>query len=223
MTNTYEIRTRRKIYFIFCNINIFFQTIIFYNTFDKLPYDEYYDVIRLMLYMLYAYNFITLCTINKAVIKNYIYLCIIFNIYYIILSICYKIYLSSMTYILIYNCWNTMYLHKYRILDIDNRNNKINIEENNTESNENEIEIEDDISTDSSKSSDEDTYYSDNFDHIVDIKDKTKNECIICFINYKNNNMITTKCNHSFHKKCLLKWLKIDNICPVCRTKNPLS
>ena len=35
-----------------------------------------------MLYMLYAYNFITLCTINKAVIKNYIHLCIIFNIYY---------------------------------------------------------------------------------------------------------------------------------------------
>ena len=29
--------------------------------------------------------------------------------------------------------------------------------------------------------------------------------------------MVTTKCNHVFHSKCLVKWVIINTTCPMCR------
>ncbi len=49
-----------------------------------------------------------------------------------------------------------------------------------------------------------------------------KNLCTIC---YESNSfdIINTKCNHIFHNKCLIKWCKISNTCPVCRVEDPLE
>jgi hypothetical protein len=47
-----------------------------------------------------------------------------------------------------------------------------------------------------------------------------KDYCKICYQDfnikeYKRN----LKCNHFFHKKCIDKWIKIKNTCPICRDK----
>ncbi len=43
--------------------------------------------------------------------------------------------------------------------------------------------------------------------------------CNICLDNLKkNNNIIELKCEHKFHKKCIMKWLKNYNYkCPICK------
>ena len=42
------------------------------------------------------------------------------------------------------------------------------------------------------------------------------NYCSICLSKiYKQK--IKLKCNHSYHKECLKKWLKYNNSCPICR------
>ena len=66
-----------------------------------------------------------------------------------------------------------------------------------------------------------------NIDNSPDIilnkpKSKTKDECVICFINFKKKPIIITKCGHKFHRTCLNKWLRIDNVCPICRERSPL-
>lgn len=43
--------------------------------------------------------------------------------------------------------------------------------------------------------------------------------CFICFENYQEKELVRNlpDCNHSFHKKCIDKWLKRKAQCPVCR------
>ena len=43
-------------------------------------------------------------------------------------------------------------------------------------------------------------------------------ECSICY-ELLNNEIIKTNCNHTFHKECLNKWLKIRQTCPYCNQK----
>ena len=45
-------------------------------------------------------------------------------------------------------------------------------------------------------------------------------KCPICLESIKKNG-VTLLCNdsHAFHKKCILKWLKHNNTCPLCRKK----
>lgn len=50
-----------------------------------------------------------------------------------------------------------------------------------------------------------------------------KESCNICFSDYQSGEYkrILNKCQHTFHKKCIDKWLKknSDNMtCPICRT-----
>lgn len=40
--------------------------------------------------------------------------------------------------------------------------------------------------------------------------------CIICLGDIKKGKYLA--CNHYFHKKCINKWLKNNNNCPMCRT-----
>ena len=43
-------------------------------------------------------------------------------------------------------------------------------------------------------------------------------ECSICHQNLTNYIVHTNcQCNHSYHKKCIEKWLNISRSCPTCR------
>ena len=42
-------------------------------------------------------------------------------------------------------------------------------------------------------------------------------ECSICYENIKDKR--TLKCDHSFCKRCISKWIEKSNSCPCCRTK----
>lgn len=41
-------------------------------------------------------------------------------------------------------------------------------------------------------------------------------QCVICLENI-NGNKTKLKCGHTFHKKCIKKWLKKNKTCPTCR------
>ncbi|MES1919619.1 hypothetical protein MHBO_001417 [Bonamia ostreae] len=41
--------------------------------------------------------------------------------------------------------------------------------------------------------------------------------CIICLENYVMNTIICClACEHLFHEKCILKWLRFNKTCPIC-------
>lgn len=52
---------------------------------------------------------------------------------------------------------------------------------------------------------------------IIDISESYENEqCPIC-IEYMVDNVCKVKCNHKYHRICIMPWLEINNTCPVCR------
>ncbi|XP_059667033.1 E3 ubiquitin ligase BIG BROTHER-related-like [Cornus florida] len=51
-------------------------------------------------------------------------------------------------------------------------------------------------------------------------KKKKKEECVICFTQYKSGDyLITLPCAHQYHSKCITHWLKINKTCPVCKVE----
>ena len=43
-------------------------------------------------------------------------------------------------------------------------------------------------------------------------------KCLICQEDFKNGDEIKkVHYNHCFHSKCIVKWLKINNTCPICK------
>ncbi|XP_062422706.1 RING finger protein 122-like isoform X2 [Pungitius pungitius] len=41
--------------------------------------------------------------------------------------------------------------------------------------------------------------------------------CAVCLEEFGSRDELgVCPCSHSFHKKCLLKWLEIRNVCPMC-------
>ncbi|XP_019420358.1 PREDICTED: E3 ubiquitin protein ligase RIE1-like [Lupinus angustifolius] len=43
-------------------------------------------------------------------------------------------------------------------------------------------------------------------------------ECCICLCSYENGEELhALPCNHHFHSACILKWLKMNAICPLCK------
>lgn len=43
--------------------------------------------------------------------------------------------------------------------------------------------------------------------------------CAICFCEYETGQpCINLSCGHLFHKDCILAWLKVDAVCPMCKT-----
>ena len=42
-------------------------------------------------------------------------------------------------------------------------------------------------------------------------------ECSICLNDCSQSQLKTLPCEHQFHKKCVDKWLKKNNSCPLCR------
>ena len=55
----------------------------------------------------------------------------------------------------------------------------------------------------------------------VNYDEKEHSKCPICLdpIMYTYA-LYKTNCNHTFHRSCLEKWLKVNNTCPCCRKKN---
>ena len=41
--------------------------------------------------------------------------------------------------------------------------------------------------------------------------------CSICLNNLGYRKRLKLDCNHNFHFKCIFKWIKINNSCPICR------
>jgi len=48
---------------------------------------------------------------------------------------------------------------------------------------------------------------------------KKSTYCSICLEKINKLEKYKTKCNHLYHIKCINKWLKINNTCPICRTE----
>jgi len=45
-------------------------------------------------------------------------------------------------------------------------------------------------------------------------------ECEICMEKYKLNDvLIYLTCFHNFHEKCLMSWLRVKPICPICKNQ----
>ena len=56
------------------------------------------------------------------------------------------------------------------------------------------------------------------YKHILKYSSRKEDNCAICLQKFKGTDIIKEFCcKHIFHKKCLLKWLKSSNICPLCK------
>lgn len=61
---------------------------------------------------------------------------------------------------------------------------------------------------------------------IVEYNDKIKQgdsdcpNCSICIDEFeKGDKVISLKCNHIYHKDCILKWFEKSKFCPICRSE----
>ena len=48
---------------------------------------------------------------------------------------------------------------------------------------------------------------------------QSDDECAICLKSIYNFDDMVTGCSHKFHSKCLDSWVKVNQSCPLCRTK----
>lgn len=48
--------------------------------------------------------------------------------------------------------------------------------------------------------------------------DKT-DSCPICLeiMEINGDELASMECEHTFHKECIIQWLKVQSICPICR------
>lgn len=46
------------------------------------------------------------------------------------------------------------------------------------------------------------------------------NICVICLVTIEDADRYFLPCSHRFHKNCILQWLALSNMCPICR-QNP--
>ena len=57
------------------------------------------------------------------------------------------------------------------------------------------------------------------YKHIQKYDSRKETQCAICLSDFVSVDIIKAfyKCEHIFHKKCLLDWLKKSNNCPLCK------
>ena len=57
------------------------------------------------------------------------------------------------------------------------------------------------------------------YKHILKYDSRKETRCSICLNDFDRTDIIKSfyKCEHIFHKSCLLDWLKKSNICPLCK------
>ncbi|OEL25042.1 hypothetical protein BAE44_0013939 [Dichanthelium oligosanthes] len=52
--------------------------------------------------------------------------------------------------------------------------------------------------------------------------DATGRECSVCLEGYKAGDTLRTMpCSHDFHGHCILCWLAVSRVCPLCRFALP--
>ncbi|XP_071490474.1 uncharacterized protein [Diadema antillarum] len=51
-----------------------------------------------------------------------------------------------------------------------------------------------------------------------DGEDMEEDPCVICHDEMDGDNLLELTCGHTFHKKCIMPWLKRQKTCPTCRT-----
>ncbi|GFQ76830.1 e3 ubiquitin-protein ligase TTC3 [Trichonephila clavata] len=54
-------------------------------------------------------------------------------------------------------------------------------------------------------------------DHLKQWSGSTVDECSICYEEMTSSTAYKVDCNHSFHLKCIKKWLEKKSDCPICR------
>ena len=59
------------------------------------------------------------------------------------------------------------------------------------------------------------------FEIVVTQPKERIDDCVICYQNYGKEKVGILKCNHTFHEKCIEKWLHVskNKDCPTCRKK----
>ena len=52
------------------------------------------------------------------------------------------------------------------------------------------------------------------------VPEKFRNSCIFCYLEFREGEVILIHpdCAHVFHFDCIIDWLKINRICPICKT-----
>ena len=110
--------------------------------------------------------------------------------------------------------------------DDENYNDKNNSNENDEiEDNEGQEEFdsfEEDNFSDENNGIDENTIKTFPVSKIKDISKLTeeKKKCCICLENFKKNDeTMILPCIHIFHSDCIKKWMKRQDICPICKNK----
>ena len=61
-----------------------------------------------------------------------------------------------------------------------------------------------------------------NYNTIINSQDERLIKCTICLERMYINDtqyIFATDCDHYFHTKCIVKWLKDNNTCPICRNR----
>ena len=54
--------------------------------------------------------------------------------------------------------------------------------------------------------------------HNYKIKKNIEKECLICLEEFKENQELSViiSCGHYYHHKCLSRWFKKKEVCPLC-------
>ena len=117
------------------------------------------------------------------------------------------------------NFGNSFFNNGFNNINVDNNNyeddddNDDNEYEENNEEDENEMEL-------FMKKKEEFILELDEFQfkHLKKYSALKEDKCPICLQKYKGADIIKEfPCKHIFHKKCIFKWLKTSNLCPLCK------
>ena len=113
---------------------------------------------------------------------------------------------------------------KYSDDEFNNEKNSLNENEEieDYEENEGYDSYDDDNYSDEDHGIDDNTIKTYPVSKIKDISKLTdeKKRCCICLENFKKNDEIMNlPCVHIFHSNCIKKWMKRQDICPICKNK----
>ena len=54
--------------------------------------------------------------------------------------------------------------------------------------------------------------------NLDEINENENKQCVICQENFEEKeSVISLPCMHSYHSKCIRKWFKTNNTCPICK------